>query len=631
MNKIKVLLLAANPVDAETLRIGTAVRNIFDEIDSSELREMFEVVPHLAMRPSDLQRFLLKYQPDIVHFSGHGTSDGEIVFEDETGNSKPIDKGALVTVFRLLKNNIRLIFLNTCFSKSQAKAIGDVIDYTIGIEKEVSDRAAIVFGAAFYRALAYKCSVQTAFDSAKAELDLERLPGSKMPKLFISSRADREATFVDLVAGQSKERDAEIKKALLRLVAGKANDDDKRFIRSELAGDALVLERIDGGAETESEIAAELQANTRAGSIRVALNDSGYQLLRNELYPAPFGLLPPLPGLTFVGRDESLADIRKLLGTDPEKTVGSNLTVVRGLPGVGKTTLVGVLARDPELSNQFRDGILWTALDQEPELMSKIARWGRYLGADDLLRIASLEEAIERLAGLLRNKQMLLIVDDIWDVAHALPFLHAATASRCKVLATTRLTSVATALAESAKAKDNVYRLPELTEENALILMRQLAPAAVDEHFEDCLELVRDLECLPLALNVAGRLLNEEAKLGLDVLDLIKDIREKAALLPQPAPPDRAEGATLPTVDALLRRSTDLLDSITRDCFAFLGVFAPKPATFDVEAMKAVWLVDDPKPIIRKLVGHGLLEAVGDGRFQMHALLVQHASRLLDS
>lgn len=629
MNKIKVLLLAANPADAENLRLGVAVRNIFDELDLSDLREMFEVVPHLAMRPSDLQRFLMKYRPDIVHFSGHGTADGEIVFQDDAGNSKPIDKAVLAKVFRLHKKNIRLILLNACFTKSQAEEISSVIDYTIGIDNEISDAATIAFGAAFYRALAHKTSVSTAFESAKVELEILDIPGSKRPELFVRPGADRDVSFVHLTATQSSERDAEMKKALIGLVTGKADDKEKRLVRSELAGDWLILERVEGGAETESEVTAALAANTGFGSIRLPLSETAYQRVRDELYPAPIGLLPPLPGLTFVGRDESLDDIKKRLGAGEERERGSNFTIVRGVPGVGKTTLVGVLARDSEISGSFPDGILWTVLDQEPELMSKIAAWGRYLGADDLLRIASLDEATERLAALLRNKQMLLIVDDIWNVAHAVPFLRAANASRCVLLATTRLTSVANELARTANAS-NPYYLPELTEENALILLRRLAPKAVDEHFEDCLKLVRDLECLPLALHVAGRLLDEESELGFNVPDLIKDIIDNAALLPQPAPADRAEGAILPTVDVLLRRSTDLLDSFTRECFAYLGVFAPKPATFDVEAMKAVWQMDDPKPTIRKLVGHGLLEVVGGGRFQMHALLVQHASSLLD-
>ena len=95
------------------------------------------------------------------------------------------------------------------------------------------------------------------------------------------------------------------------------------------------------------------------------------------------------------------------------------------------------------------------------------------------------------------------------------------------------------------------------------------------------------------------------------------------------APSDRAEGHGIPTVMALLQKSTDLLSEQMRDCFALLGAFAPKPATFDLAAMKAVWQVADPKPIVRELVDRGLLEPVGSGRLQMHALLVQHARSLL--
>jgi len=44
--------------------------------------------------------------------------------------------------------------------------------------------------------------------------------------------------------------------------------------------------------------------------------------------------------------------------------------------------------------------------------------------------------------------------------------------------------------------------------------------------------------------------------------------------------------------------------------------------------MKAMWMVEDPRPIARILVDRGLLEPVGE-RFQMHALLVAHAQSLL--
>ena len=97
-------------------------------------------------------------------------------------------------------------------------------------------------------------------------------------------------------------------------------------------------------------------------------------------------------------------------------------------------------------------------------------------------------------------------------------------------------------------------------------------------------------------------------------------------------PGDRVDLAseTTPTVAVLFQKSTDRLDVPTRDCFAYLGAFAPKPATFDLNAMKAVWQVEDPKPTARTLVDRGLLEFVPDmGRYQMHALVVMHARSLL--
>lgn len=100
------------------------------------------------------------------------------------------------------------------------------------------------------------------------------------------------------------------------------------------------------------------------------------------------------------------------------------------------------------------------------------------------------------------------------------------------------------------------------------------------------------------------------------------------------APADRVDVATqtIPTVAVLLQKSTAMLDEQTLECFAFLGAFAPKPATFDLDAMKFVWQVDDPKPFVRTLVARGLLEPVVEiGRFQMHALLVTHAKALLDA
>ena len=127
-------------------------------------------------------------------------------------------------------------------------------------------------------------------------------------------------------------------------------------------------------------------------------------------------------------------------------------------------------------------------------------------------------------------------------------------------------------------------------------------------------------------------MLHSEARLGWGVRDLLSELRTGVGLLQAQIPSDMlgALRDTSLTVAALLKRSTDLLDPETRRRFAFLGLFVPKPATFDLEAMAVAWDVTDPKPIARALVNRGLLEPISGGRFQLHAVLVLHARSLLE-
>jgi hypothetical protein len=338
---------------------------------------------------------------------------------------------------------------------------------------------------------------------------------------------------------------------------------------------------------------------------------------------------PALPEI-FLGREDDMLSLKSRLGVGDaggESHLDVQvLTAVRGWPGIGKTAIATVLANDEEVKTTFADGVLWVSLGQTPNLITELAAWGRSLGTEDILRAPTLREATERLRVLLHDKQALLVVDDVWKAEHVIPFRQAR-GPNCALLITTRETGLVDALSLPDKA---IHVLPPLTEERALDLLRLLAPEVVEAFPEKCLELVRSLESLPLALHVAGRLLKAESRKGWGVEELIKDLREGKRLIVAKAPDDRIdlERETIPTVAALLRKTTDLLDEQTRECFAFLGPFAPKPATFDLDAMAVVWGVKDPKPIAGTLIDHGLLEPAG-ARYQMHALLVMHALSLL--
>ena len=340
------------------------------------------------------------------------------------------------------------------------------------------------------------------------------------------------------------------------------------------------------------------------------------------------GSAPPLPATKIIGREDALADLKARLS---KQSAGAAqvLTAIRGWPGIGKTTMAQLLAHDQEIAQAFPDGVLWVSLGQKPDVIQEMAAWGRALGTDEILKAKSVAEARAQLTALLRKKRMLLIVDDAWETAHAEAFRVGG--RECAMLVTTRRNDVAH---EIAPTPDDIYPLPILTEAQSMELLGTIAKKVVAHYPEPCRELARELEGLPLALHVAGHLLNVEMSYGFGVMDLLTELRVGAKLLAAKAPADRVDLAneTTPTVAVLLQKSTDHLDEFTRDCFAYLGPFAPKPATFDFAAMQIVWQIDEQttKTTIRALVDRGLLEFVADfGRYQMHALLVMHAKSLL--
>jgi DNA-binding SARP family transcriptional activator len=343
-----------------------------------------------------------------------------------------------------------------------------------------------------------------------------------------------------------------------------------------------------------------------------------------EPYAAATGIMPPLPSLV-IGREEALGEIKRRIG------IGSlenrPLTVIQGWPGVGKSTTVALLAHDADVASRYPDGVLWASLGEIPDIAGEISAWASALGLNEPGRARKVEEMSAQITAALRDKRVLLIVDDVWQTEHATPFRVGG--QHCALVMTSRLNDVAAALAPTAS---DVYRLPVLSETAGMELLNKLTPETVTQYPQEAGELVRDLEGLPLAIHVAGRLLNSEARMGWGVKELLTELRSGASLLAAQAPSDMlgAGRDTSPTIAALLKRSTDLLDDETRQRFAFLGLFVPKPATFDLEAMAVAWDVSDPKPIARLLVNRGLLEPVSGGRFQMHALLVLHARSLLE-
>jgi len=183
-NKIKILFLAANPSDTARLRLDEEFHSIDRALRAAEFRDRFELESHWAVRVEDVQGLLLRHKPDIVHFSGHGSAQNGIILQGRSGASFSIPISVLGQLFSALKENIRCVVLNACFTEEQAHIIIRQIDYVIGTSVEISDTAAICFSKAFYQALGYGKDIQTAFELGCLELDLEGMSVNEKPKLL---------------------------------------------------------------------------------------------------------------------------------------------------------------------------------------------------------------------------------------------------------------------------------------------------------------------------------------------------------------------------------------------------------------------------------------------------------------
>lgn len=186
----KILFLAANPGDQGRLSLDREHREITAMIRASEHRDALEFICRWAVRPSDALLGLLEVRPAIVHISGHGTSDDQLLLVDAHGAARPVSTRAITHLFAALRGDIRLLVFNTCSSQALAHAVLDYVDCAIAMRGRMADDAAILFMACFYLALSSGRSLQSAFDAARAVLMMEGMADHDRPRLLTPEGVD---------------------------------------------------------------------------------------------------------------------------------------------------------------------------------------------------------------------------------------------------------------------------------------------------------------------------------------------------------------------------------------------------------------------------------------------------------
>lgn len=336
--------------------------------------------------------------------------------------------------------------------------------------------------------------------------------------------------------------------------------------------------------------------------------------------------VPLSPESSLIGRDTELAQLKTRLIQGNTVT----LTALNGLPGVGKTALAIALAHDDKIRTHFKDGILWAGLGPNPDLRHHLSRWGTLLDLS-LEEMSSLNDP-DAWAMALRQKigsrTMLLVIDDAWTLEDTLAFQVGG--PQCSHLVTTRFPGIATHSTVPLK-------IDELTNDEGLALLSELAPLVVAQEKERASELVRVVGGLPLALHLMGNHLRKQSSTQQTrrisaALQRLSDAHERLSLCEQRTPLERhpcLHSKTPLSLHAVIDVTVQQLDAQSRSALFALSVFPPKPETFSEAAALAVAVCTEET--LDVLADAGILESSNGSRYMLHQTIADYARLHLET
>jgi hypothetical protein len=166
---IPVLFLPSDPADQNHLKLLREMGKIGQQLRGAKHRDRFKLEPQALVTPEEVAQGLRDYQPEIVHFAGHGSSDGRLAWLDETGNSLSVQVEALGNMIGSRREHkVQCVVLNACYTISEAKTLLKQVPYVIATSQAIDDNAAIAFATGLYQALAGGDDLGEAFNAGLA-------------------------------------------------------------------------------------------------------------------------------------------------------------------------------------------------------------------------------------------------------------------------------------------------------------------------------------------------------------------------------------------------------------------------------------------------------------------------------
>ena len=183
----RVLILAASPRNMPTLRLGEEIQSVENSLARKNDGEHFLVRSVYSVQSKDLAEILREFQPQIVHYSGHGTESEGLWLEDASGRVSPVSGEALASLFELFSDCVECTVLNTSYSESVGREIVQHIHYVICTNSGLGDKARVAFSRGFYKALSAGTSIEKAYHFGCTEIQLQNISDEHLSYMLLKN------------------------------------------------------------------------------------------------------------------------------------------------------------------------------------------------------------------------------------------------------------------------------------------------------------------------------------------------------------------------------------------------------------------------------------------------------------
>lgn len=175
--QIKILSITASPDSLIMYEEEQSVLlNSFSQFIGDDL--VFDMPDPINSTLTELDNYLDLYGYDILIISAHGSEDGKLMFEDENGDEVNVPAAQLAGKFEKHSKKPSIVILSACHSAKENINIGlqapaqelfetGSIACVIGMQKSISQLAAIDFNKGFIQSLLNNNNIKEAFNNGK--------------------------------------------------------------------------------------------------------------------------------------------------------------------------------------------------------------------------------------------------------------------------------------------------------------------------------------------------------------------------------------------------------------------------------------------------------------------------------